>query len=190
MTTSRLLGLGIVLLGLVHAENVAAQAAPPQELSSQSRYTIAPAQMLKEANKSLEYMQRTKAAIEKSLKKATSKKDAMLTLALNRKLIEISNLIQTTETRIKALQAAIDRGDVDPAKHEFTVLKVYAEKAQQLNQEVAQLIGNNDDGSGGLRNSDDSEEQSVTTNTNMPGSGGGGGGGTTPPIPEPPVSPH
>ncbi len=141
--------------------------------------------MLKEANKSLEYMQETKAAIEKSLKKATSKNDAMLTLALNRKLIEISNLIQTTETRIKALQAAIDRGDVDAAKHEFTVLKVYAEKAQQLNQEVAQLIGN-DDGSGGLRNSDDSEEQSVTTNTNMPGSGGGGI--SLPLPPQPPVS--
>jgi hypothetical protein len=189
MNTSKLLSLGIVLLGCISAENVAAQAAgaPQAGPQSQSRSAITPAQMLKQANESLEYMQGTKAAIEKRLKKAKSKNDTMLELALNRKLIEISSLIQNAETRKKDLQAAIDRGDMDRANHEFTVLNVYADKAETVNVEVTQLIGN-DDGGDGLRSSDDSEEQPVTTNTSMPG-GGGGGGGITPPIPEPSASP-
>jgi hypothetical protein len=48
---------------------------------------------------------------------------------------------RSARDRQSSLQAAVQRGDVELANHEFTVLTVLRQRAEQLNAEANQCIG-------------------------------------------------
>jgi hypothetical protein len=72
---------------------------------------------------------------------AREKRDVVKTLCLNDKLTQLNVAVTSATERRDALAAAAKRGDADLANHEFTIMSVLRQRADQLGTEANQCIG-------------------------------------------------
>jgi len=63
------------------------------------------------------------------------------TLGLNDKLNQLDVALRSATERKRALDLAAGRGDKDLTNHEFTILSVLYQRAEQLDAEAKQCIG-------------------------------------------------
>ena len=81
------------------------------------------------------------ARVRHLLDDARRQKDVVKTTCLSDKLAQIEVATRSAKERSAALKSAIARGDTDLRNHEFSVLNVLRQRAEQLDAEANQCIG-------------------------------------------------
>ena len=102
---------------------------------------LSPQEELSQANSILSRMDQAAGTVRRQLEQARAARDVVKTLCLNDKLSQIDVAIRSARDRQAALQAAAQRNDSELANHEFTILTVLRQRAEQLNAEANQCIG-------------------------------------------------
>jgi hypothetical protein len=105
------------------------------------RVQLSPQDELAQADSILKRMDLAAAGVRKQLEKARQDRDVVKTLCLNDKLSQIDVSARSARDRQAALQAAVQRSDSELAGHEFTILTVLRQRAEQLTAEANQCIG-------------------------------------------------
>jgi hypothetical protein len=114
-------------------------AEPAPGLSKQ--VTLSPQEQLGAGNTYLANMETIRTSIRRDLEEAREQRDVVKTLCLNDKLNQIDVALRSAGERQRSLELAAGRGDKDLANHEFTILSVLHQRAQQLDAEAKQCIG-------------------------------------------------
>jgi hypothetical protein len=86
-------------------------------------------------------MDASRTGVRRQLETARSQRDVVKTLCLNDKLNQLDVALRSARERREALAAAAQRADADLANHEFTILSVLRQRADQLTAEAQQCIG-------------------------------------------------
>jgi len=86
-------------------------------------------------------MEQAAAAVRRQLEQARQQRDVVKTLCLNDKLSQIDVATRSAQDRKGALVAAAQRNDAELSNHEFTILTVLRQRAEQLTAEANQCIG-------------------------------------------------
>lgn len=142
--------LGVVLIGglslLVGTGIAAAQAgggaAPADAQAGVARQvTLSPQEQVAQADAFVQRMESTRSSVRRQLETARTQRDVVKVLCLNDKLNQIDVAIRSARERKQALEAAAARNDADLASHEFTILTVLRQRADQLTAEANQCIG-------------------------------------------------
>jgi hypothetical protein len=81
---------------------------------------------------------RLSGTVQRLLDAARKDGDIIRVTCLNDKLTQVNANLRSAETRMTALEGAINR---DRANHEFTVLSVIGQKLDTLSQEASQCVG-------------------------------------------------
>lgn len=143
MTRSRwfvaLIGLGTAVLfgnasiasGQTPAGTVDVKTAPAAPVADQGAA----------ADQYLAKMSASETRVRHLLDDARRSKDVVKTTCLSDKLAQLTVAVKSAKERSGALKAAIARGDTDVRNHEFTVLNVLRQRAEQLDAEANQCIG-------------------------------------------------
>lgn len=103
--------------------------------------TLSPQEMLAQADGALQRMEGGRTSVAKQLAKARQERDVVKTLCLNDKLNQLDVAMRSATERRGALELAAKRGDADLANHEFTILGVLRQRADQLLAEANQCVG-------------------------------------------------
>src|SRR5579859_5563936 len=118
---------------------------PPRAPDAQVTFEAHPKLTLEEelvqADVALTRMDQAAATVRRQLEQSRSARDVVKTLCLNDKLNQIDVATRSARDRQSSLQAAVARNDVELANHEFTILTVMRQRAEQLNAEANQCIG-------------------------------------------------
>jgi len=80
-------------------------------------------------------------SVRRQLERARTARDVVKSLCLNDKLSQIDVAGRTAKDRQGALQAAVQRSDAELANHEFTIMTVLRQRAEQLVAEANQCLG-------------------------------------------------
>jgi len=96
---------------------------------------------LTQADAGLSRMDQVSGTVRRQLESARQSRDAVKTLCLNDKLSQIDVATRSARDRETALQAAAQRNDAELANHEFTIMTVLRQRAEQLSSEANQCIG-------------------------------------------------
>jgi|SRR5580700_9706336 hypothetical protein len=96
---------------------------------------------LLQADSILTRLDQSSGAVRRQLERARTARDVVKSLCLNDKLSQIDVAGRTAKDRQGALQAAAQRGDVELANHEFTIMTVLRQRAEQLVAEANQCLG-------------------------------------------------
>ncbi len=144
--TWKWIAVGCILLGAAGsatAQQPAAAPTPPQDaqVGFERRPQLSPQDELAQADASLARMDQAGGTVRRQLEAARAARDVVKTLCLNDKLSQIDVATRSARDRQSSLQAAVQRGDSELANHEFTVLTVLRQRAEQLNAEANQCIG-------------------------------------------------
>ena len=86
-------------------------------------------------------METMRNSVRRELEDARQQRDVVKTLCLNDKLNQLDVAIRSAGERKRALELAAGRNDQELANHEFTILSVLYQRAQQLDAEAKQCIG-------------------------------------------------
>jgi hypothetical protein len=146
-----LVGAAVVAVAAVASAQTTTPAAPAAaataggsadaQVGFQRRANLSPQQEVQEASVSIARMEQGSSAVQKMLEQARSTRDVVKTLCLNDKLSQIDVAIRSARDRESALQAAAGRNDQELSNHEFTILTVLRQRAEQLTAEANQCIG-------------------------------------------------
>jgi hypothetical protein len=96
---------------------------------------------LTQADSILTRMDQASGAVRRQLERAKTARDVVKSLCLNDKLSQIDVAGRTAKDRQSALQAAVQRNDIELANHEFTIMTVLRQRAEQLVAEGNQCLG-------------------------------------------------
>ncbi len=118
-----------------------ASAGADAQVGFQRRAQLTPQQEVAEADASIARMEQGSATVRKMLEEARQQRDVVKTLCLNDKLNQIDVAVRSARDRKSALQAAAARNDQELSNHEFTILTVLRQRAEQLTAEANQCIG-------------------------------------------------
>jgi hypothetical protein len=143
-TTLRWAAIGGLVLGAAGsatAQQPSGPAAPDAQIGFERRPQLAPQDELAQADLILTRMDGAAATVRRQLEAARAARDVVKTLCLNDKLSQIDVAVRSARDRQSSLQAAVQRGDKELADHEFTILTVLRQRAEQLNAEANQCIG-------------------------------------------------
>lgn len=132
-------GLVILAAGSATAQPGPGAPAADAQVQFQRKAQLSPAEELAAADKLIPQMEQAANGIRRQLEKARADRDVVKTLCLNDKLSQIDTAIRSARDRRSALQAA--QNDAETAHHEFTILTVLGQRAQQLTAEANQCIG-------------------------------------------------
>jgi hypothetical protein len=105
------------------------------------RPQLSPQDELTQAEATIARMDQAGGTVRRQLEQARQARDVVKTLCLNDKLSQIDVANRSARDRQGALQAAVQRNDVELANHEFTILTVLKQRADQLTAEANQCIG-------------------------------------------------
>lgn len=86
-------------------------------------------------------MEAIRNTVRRDLEEARQQRDVVKTLCLNDKLNQLDVALRSGAERKRALKLAADRGDKELTSHEFTILSVLNQRAEQLDSEAKQCIG-------------------------------------------------
>lgn len=125
--------------GTAGAQN--AQSTADGQVGFQRKPQLTPQQQVTEATNQIARMEQGAAAIRRQLEEARAARDVVKTLCLNDKLSQADVAIRSAKDRLSSLQLAAGRNDVELSNHEFTVLTVLRQRAEQLTAEANQCIG-------------------------------------------------
>jgi len=149
--TIRFAALGLVTTGVlcygVAFAQTPAQAAPadgtaaPVGAGLEREVTLSPAEQVTQADAGMARMEQSRAQVRRMLMDAREKRDVVKTLCLNDKLTQLNVAISSAQERRDALGASAKRNDTDLSTHEFTILQVLRQRADQLQTEANQCIG-------------------------------------------------
>jgi len=143
-------GLGWLGVGAVAAVALCAAApavaqgpgpAPKAQVGFERRPQLSPQEELAEADSILARMDQAATAVRRQLERARQGRDVIKSLCLNDKLSQVDVAARSARDRQTALQAAVQRGDTELANHEFTILTVLRQRAEQVGAEANQCIG-------------------------------------------------
>jgi hypothetical protein len=138
--------VGITAFVLAAAGSATAQPsnAPPSpdaQVGFERRPTLSPQEQLTQAEAGVSRMEQVATTVRHQLEQARVARDVVKTLCLNDKLSQVDVAIRSARDRQVALQAAVQRNDVELANHEFTILTVLQQRAVQKGAEANQCIG-------------------------------------------------
>jgi|SRR5579883_1596083 hypothetical protein len=111
------------------------------QVGFQRNANLSPQEELSQANSILTQMDQRAGTVRRQLEQARAARDVVKTLCLNDKLSQIDVAIRSARDRQASLQAAAQRNDAELANHEFTILTVLRQRAEQLTAEANQCIG-------------------------------------------------
>jgi hypothetical protein len=114
---------------------------PDAQVGFERRAQLSPQDELTQADAHLARMDQASATVRRQLEQARAARDVVKTLCLNDKLSQIDVAARSGRDRQAALQSAVQRNDVELANHEFTILTVLRQRAEQLSAEANQCIG-------------------------------------------------
>ncbi len=115
--------------------------APSPQLGFERRPQLTPQDELTQADAILSRMTQAAATVRRQLDTARQARDVVKSLCLSDKLSQIDVAARSAKDRQAALQAAAQRSDVELSNHEFTMLTVLRQRAEQLTAEANQCIG-------------------------------------------------
>lgn len=105
---------------------------------------LTPGEQLAQAETMVAQMKQAATNTRVLLEMARKERDVIKILCLNDKLSQLDAAVRTAGERGKALQAASARSDADMASHEFTILSVLKQRADQTSAEAGQCVGKDD----------------------------------------------
>jgi hypothetical protein len=111
------------------------------QVGFERRPQLSPQDELAQAEASISRMDQAATTVRRQLEQARQARDVVKTLCLNDKLSQIDVANRSARDRQAALQSAVQRNDVELANHEFTILTVLKQRAEQLSAEANQCIG-------------------------------------------------
>jgi len=119
--------------------------APPTsgdaQVGFERRAQLSPKEELTAADAILTKLDQASGVVRRQLERARTARDVVKSLCLNDKLSQIDVAGRTAKDRQSALQAAVQRGDQELANHEFTIMTVLRQRAEQLVAEANQCLG-------------------------------------------------
>jgi hypothetical protein len=121
--------------------NAGAGGAADAQVGFQRRQILTPAEQLNQTDAMMTRMEGAANGVRKQLQQAREQRDVVKTLCLNDKLSQADVAIRSARDRKTNLQAAAARNDVELSNHEFTILTVLRQRAEQLTAEANQCIG-------------------------------------------------
>lgn len=116
-------------------------AAPSPSLGFERRPQLSPQDELTQADAIISRMTQAAATVRRQLDTARQARDVVKSLCLSDKLSQIDVATRSAKDRQSALQAAAQRNDAELSNHEFTMLTVLRQRAEQLTAEANQCIG-------------------------------------------------
>lgn len=134
--------VGLLGHGMASAQGEPAPAgtlAGDPDISKQAELSIA--EQVTQSEKMVARMESIRDAVRRDLEEARQQRDVVKTLCLNDKLNQLDVALRSGTERKRALKVAADRGDKELTSHEFTILSVLNQRAEQLDGEAKQCIG-------------------------------------------------
>lgn len=119
----------------------ATEPAADGNVAFQRKTQLSPAEQLSEAGRHIARMEGTGKAVSQQLADARRQRDVVKILCLGDKLSQIGVAIRSAKERRGSLEAAVKRNDSELANHEFTILTVLRQRAEQIAAEANQCIG-------------------------------------------------
>jgi hypothetical protein len=107
----------------------------------QHKQQLSPQDELAQADSILMRMDQASGTVRRQLERARSARDVVKSLCLNDKLSQIDVATRSAKDRQGALQAAVQRKDAELSNHEFTIMTVLRQRAEQLGAEANQCLG-------------------------------------------------
>jgi hypothetical protein len=111
------------------------------QIGFERRANLSPQDELTQASIILSRMDQAANTVRHQLEQARQARDVVKTLCLNDKLSQIDVADRSAKDRQSALQSAAQRNDTELSNHEFTILTVLKQRAEQLSAEANQCIG-------------------------------------------------
>ena len=115
--------------------------APDAQVGFERRQQLSPQDELAQADQAIARMDQASNAVRHQLEAARQARDVVKTLCLNDKHSQIDVAARSGRDRQAALQAAVQRNDAELANHEYAILTVLRQRAEQLSAEANQCIG-------------------------------------------------
>ncbi|MBW2453627.1 MAG: hypothetical protein JRI68_03915, partial [Deltaproteobacteria bacterium] len=148
MSRKQILGYSLVGLfavvvwqGVAGAQAPDAEAPPPATPGISKQVTMTMQEQVGQAASHLARMESIREGVRRELADARQQRDVVKTLCLNDKLNQLDVAIRSASERKRSLDLAVGRGDQDLSNHEYTILSVLFQRAQQLDTEAKQCIG-------------------------------------------------
>jgi hypothetical protein len=107
----------------------------------QKKTSLSPDEQLIEANKHLARMEGAAGGVRRMLADARKQRDVVKTLCINDKVSQIDVAVRSAKERQSQLQDAVKRRDVELSNHNYTIITVLRQRAEQLVAEANQCIG-------------------------------------------------
>jgi hypothetical protein len=143
--------LFVIGLVAIAASPAGAQSQPAADASGRARgdgqvsfqrgVKLTPQDQVIEGERGMARMEGASAGIRRQLEQARAARDVVKTLCLNDKLSQADVAIRSARDRHGSLKTAAARNDVELSNHEFTILTVLRQRADQLTAEANQCIG-------------------------------------------------
>jgi hypothetical protein len=111
------------------------------QVDFERRPSLTPQDELAQSDLIVTRMTQAAATVRRQLDTARQARDVVKSLCLSDKLSQIDVATRSGRDRQAALQAAVQRNDAELANHEFTMLTVLRQRAEQLITEANQCIG-------------------------------------------------
>lgn len=111
------------------------------QVGFQRKQQLSPQDELAQADAILTRMDQASGTVRRQLERARSARDVVKSLCLNDKLSQIDVAARSAKDRQTALQAAVSRNDAELSNHEFTIMTVLRQRAEQLTAEANQCLG-------------------------------------------------
>ncbi len=116
---------------------------PPAEghVNFQTRPKLTVNELISEADRTVTKMELAGVLVRNQLEQARAQKDVVKVLCLNDKVSQMDVAVRSARERRSSLTAALSRDDRDLANHEFTLLSILRQRAEQLTAEANQCVG-------------------------------------------------
>ena len=111
------------------------------QVGFQRQQALTPQEELTQSDAMIARMEQSAGVVRRQLEQARAQRDVVKTLCLNDKLSQIDVAVRSARDRKTALQAAVTRNDTELSNHEFTIMTVLRQRAEQLTAEANQCIG-------------------------------------------------
>lgn len=134
-------GMLLGAAGSATAQGGAAAGAADAQVGFQRKQQLSPQDELAQADAMLTRMDQASGTVRRQLERARAARDVVKSLCLNDKLSQIDVAARSAKDRQTALQAAVSRNDAELSNHEFTIMTVLRQRAEQLTAEANQCLG-------------------------------------------------
>jgi hypothetical protein len=137
------IGVGVAMLGLTGSAiaQPGSSAAANGQVGFERAPQLSPQDELAQADATIARMDQSSTTIRRQLDGARQGRDVVRALCLSDKLSQVDVAARSARDRQAALQAAVQRNDMELANHEYTILTVLRQRSEQLGAEANQCIG-------------------------------------------------